>query len=588
MKKILILAIAILFSTASMFAQSAKENVINNYKEKNFEDAAKYIEEAVAQDSKDRDLLVISGDVYFELENYNSAINMYNQALKIKSNDWEILSKLAESYSLKKEHQKAFEYYNKAIEKVKENSKEYYTLKLNYANALIRGDSLKTAELIITQVKSKNSKNPDAYVMLGNLYFAKQIYVLAENNYKEAIAIDASNLSARANLAESYYWLGNAENDSALRNTYYGRCLTEYNSVTTSDPKNAKAWLRQGKILFASGRYDDAASAMNKYIRLRPSDLDGRWILGKSMFEINRCDSAAINLEMVASQIDSLADQANLMLAQCNFESKNYAKSIEKYTPLYNKGVLNTMDQRRLGQCYFMSGDTLKAFELWTTIINLDPQAEANCKLMNNIVKLMTRMQLRTRAIEMGEKWLANSTCDPADKANILFIMGNNYITLATIKDSVPALKLEYATKSLPYLKESNKLDPANIYTYLYLGDAYVKLDSVPKGIEYYQSGIAKAKSDTAKYGRQLTASYQKTCGLYLKDKKYTELKKLAQEWTVDQPNSEWSWFYLAIAYHSLENVAEAKKYYKKVLAINPNNQLARKQITALDANSGE
>lgn len=581
MKKMLILAIAILFSTASMFAQTAKENVINNYKEKNYEDAAKFIEEAVAQDSKDRDFLVVCGDVYFELDNYNSAINMYNQALKIKSNDWEVLSKIAESYSLKKEHQKALDYYNKAIGKVKENSREYYKLKLDYANALIRTDSLKKAELIITQVKAKNPKNPDAFVMLGNLYFAKQIFALAENNYKEALELDPSNLSARANLAESYYWLGNGEKDTTLMNEYYRRCLEEYNKVTTAEPKNAKAWLRQGKILFASTRFPEAAATLNQYIKLRPSDLDGRWMLGKSMFEINRCDSAATNLEMVASKIDSLADQANLMLAQCYSESKTYDKSIVKYKPLYEKGVLTAPDQRRYGQAYFFSGDTLKAFEIWNTLIKADPNDEANCRYMTIMIKLMTKMQLRTQAIEIGDYWLANSKCDQADKANILFIMGNNYINLDTDTDHSPA------RKSIVYLNQAIAIDPMNIYAYLYVGDAYVKLDSVPKGIEFYKSGIYKAKSDTVKYGKQLVASYNKICGLYLKDKKYAELKKTAQDWTVDQPSSEWGWFYLAIAYHSTEDRDNARKYYKKVLMINPNNQLARKQLTALDS-SGE
>jgi len=584
MKKILILAIAILFSTASIFAQTAKENVINNFKEKNFEDAAKFIESAVAQDSKDRDFLVVCGDIYSELGKFNQAINMYNQALKIKSNDWEVLSKLAETYSLNKEHQKALENYNKAIEKVKENSKEYYKLKLDYANALIRSDSLKSAELIITQVKSKNPKNPDAYIMLGNLYFAKQIFALAESNYKQAIDIDPNNTSARANLAESYYWLANTEKDSSLMNEYYGRCVEEYSKVTTVDPKNAKAWLRQGKILFASNRSAEAVGVLNKYIKLRPSDLDGRWMLGKSMFKIGQCDSAATYLELVASKIDTLANEANLMLAQCNYTSKDYKKSVEKYQPLYEKGVLSQPDIRTYGKSLFYLGDTLKAFDVWTPVVKANPQDPQNCIFMNIMIKLMTKMQLRTRALEIADIWLANSTCDQADKANILFIMGNNYINLATEKDSVPALKLEYATKSINFLKESVKLDATNIYSYLYLGDAYVKLDSVAKGLEFYQTGIVTAKSDTAKYGKQLLASYSKICSIYLKDKKYNDLKKIAQEWTVDQPKAEWSWFYLALAYHSLGDAAEAKKYYKKVLTINPNNQLARKQISALES----
>jgi len=510
-----------------------------------------------------------------------------NCLLKIKGNDWETMQKIAESYSLKKDSKKSFEYYNKAIEKVKENSKEYYKLKLGYANALIRADSLKTAEIIITQVKSKNSKNPEAYVMLGNLYLAKRIYALAENNYKQALDLDPTNVDARSNLGESYYWLGNSERDSALMNEYYNRCLTEFNIVTKEDPKNAKAWLRQGKILFAANRYGEAATTLNQYIKLRPSDLDGRWMLGKSMFQIRMCDSAAINLEMVAAKIDSLANEANLMLAQCNYENKDFPKAIEKFLPLYSKGVLSAIDQHRLGQAYFMSADSLKAFEVWTKLAVDSTSYTSSCKLMSNMMKLMTKMLLRTRAIEMGELWLKNATCEPSDKANVLFVMGNNYIFLATAKDISPALKIEYSLKSLPYLKESNQLDPANIYTYLYMGDAYVNIDSVKKGLEYYQFAINRCKEDTLKYSKQLLASYNKICGSYLNQKKYPELKKISQEWSIDQPKVEWGWFYLAIAYHSMGESADAIKNYKKVLAINPNNATARKQISALNS-SGE
>jgi tetratricopeptide (TPR) repeat protein len=307
-------------------------------------------------------------------------------------------------------------------------------------------------------------------------------------------------------------------------------------------------------------------------------------MLGKSMFQIKMCDSAAINLEMVASKIDSLADEANLMLALCNYENREYSMAIPKFEVLYSKGKLSAIDQHRLGQSYFMTTDSLKAFEVWTKLAKDSTTYSSSCKLMSNMVKLMTKMQLRTRAIEMGELWLSNATCELNDKANVLFIMGNNYINLASDNESDPILKADYATKSINVLKESSQLDPTNIYTYLYIGDAYVKLDSVPKGLGYYQMAINRAKEDTLKNSKQLLASYNKICGSYLTTKKYTELVKLAQEWTVDQPKVEWGWFYLAVAYQNLQNADNAIKYYKKVLAINPNNQTARKQISALNS----
>jgi len=443
---------------------------------------------------------------------------------------------------------------------------------------LILADSLDKAEKIIIAIKSKERENPEVFLKLGNLYFAQRIFALAETNYKTVLEFEPENIPARISLAVSYYWLGNQESANAdLRNEYYSRCLAEWGIVSEKDPKNAKAWFMQGKILYFAKKYRESAKAFEEYILLRPSDIDARWMLGKSYFQVAMCDKARVNLEMVAEKNDSLKDEAKLFLAQCFLESEQYPECIEKYNQIQTP--LAMADRRRLGRAYLASGDSLDAYKTWREAYDEDPNDPNNVNFIRLSVLQMGTMKpkMRTEAVELGELWLSNPKAPEKFKQSMLYVVGQHYLFLDSMeKDTTGHIK---SFKAIEFLNKSIAIDSQHVYSYMYLGDAYAKIDSIDKALATFNKSIEIAKQDTAKYKRTMISLYSKAGGIYYKNKQWDELIKLSTDWTAMQPKVEYAWMFLGLAYHSKEDIAQAKKAYKKCLEINPKNKTAKQSL---------
>ena len=119
------------------------------------------------------------------------------------------------------------------------------------------------------------------------------------------------------------------------------------------------------KILFLSKNYVDAAKSLNNYIILRPSGSLGRWMLAQSLEKIGRCDSAVTHLEIVAKEIDSVKIKAQMMIARCTFDNKDYKNAILLFNKASQDTALEVSDYMRLGQAYLLTLDTVNALSIW-------------------------------------------------------------------------------------------------------------------------------------------------------------------------------------------------------------------------------
>ena len=79
-----------------------------------------------------------------------------------------------------------------------------YILNFNYANTKYKLNSYDDAVLIyesmIKSSKVSNSDKSEAYYNLGNIYFLKEEYGLALENYKKALDFNPNDLDAKYNI----------------------------------------------------------------------------------------------------------------------------------------------------------------------------------------------------------------------------------------------------------------------------------------------------------------------------------------------------------------------------------------------------
>ena len=569
-------------TVTSLFGQNTADQVRSLAESKDYPEAAKLLPEALKENWKNTDFVMLAGDIYQNLDDYKKALEMFQRAEDLEGDEPYILRKIGTMHSLLGEHKKALEVLKEAVD---EDEDDVYS-HLALADAFIRADSLSKAELEITRAKDINSDIPEPWVALGDLYFAQRVYELAKNNYEKALAIDEDLVEARLKLATSYYWLANREADSELRNEYFSRALKEYNRVTKQNPKNANAFFQQGKILYFAARYPTAAQAFYEYVKLRPEGYLGRWYLSQALYEVGKCDSAAPHLEVVAQNIDSVKTKARFLLARCYFDNGQDKKAEELYTKLSESETLDLKDMQRWGRSAFNMGDTARALDIYQETIEMYPGE--TCRLMLGIGKTLIPRQEYDRAIYLLRKRVTTPDCQNDRDVEAYYWLGRTYFLAAdAAADSLKPMKLDSAEWAL---KEAVATDSTYLNSYVYLGDVYAAQENYDAAVDNFEYAIEQAGQDTTDTGQQIIKmSYSKLAGIKLDQKKYSELVRIGLKWIDLQPEEVFPYIYTAVGYqgqavgdNAQEMKAKACEYYNRALRIDPKNKIANQNRNAL------
>jgi len=152
-------------------AQSPVTKFRNLVSEKKYEEAALIAPQALAEMPNDADFSISVGDVYFELEEYNNALDAYRKAFKINNKNNSYVAKIADALSALNQTKEAIDELQKILNKDKKNVE----LIISLANAYLTADDINNAQLQITNARSIDSKNPRVFFMLGNIYYKQSI-----------------------------------------------------------------------------------------------------------------------------------------------------------------------------------------------------------------------------------------------------------------------------------------------------------------------------------------------------------------------------------------------------------------------------
>jgi tetratricopeptide (TPR) repeat protein len=569
--KWIIAFIAITLIPTAGFAQSNFEKAKKFVAERDFLNAYPYALPAVKDSPKNVEVLLLAGDIYLEMEKPDSAVQFYVKAEDIDDKTL-VLRKLGKGLARAGKYPEAVKIIKKAIKK---DDKDAYNL-LALADVYLKADSLKQAEMTIIAAKDINKKIPDGFVALGDLYYAQRVYELARMNYEEGLKLDENLTEARIKLATAYYKLANAEPDKELSNELFGRSLKEWNTVTKADPKNATAFYEQGKIFFLADKYGEAAKSFYQYTLLRPEGWMGLWYLAQSSFKIGQFDSAVKQLELVRTKIDTVRDQATLMIAESQFELKRYKESASNYASAKQAATVNPklkfelVDFERWGYAAILSGDTATAIQNFRIVTDGDNK---KCNLMFRFGFLLRERKQYSEAIAMFHKLIAADCTDSTSKLNS--IKARLFIGMSYFSDNKP-------DSAIVALHEFIQLDPNNLYGRIMLANSFNALkqsDSAKKALlEAFEVG--KQNTNTSK--RDMENVLSELCRIYIEAKDYSNLLKISKQWLEINPESVNAYLYMAVAQQGNGDKDSACKSYREVLKRDKDNKAAKQNVKAL------
>ncbi len=418
-------------------------------------------------------------------------------------------------------------------------------------------DSLKSAEITLYQAQQLDTKDVRSYVGLAELYERQHIPELAIGQFEQALKLDPNDEGVHSSLAGLYL---------RLRPPKYNESAKEWLQVIRIDSNYADAYYQVGNLYFLGKQFQNAAFYAGKYVKLKPNDVNGQWLYARSLTEAGQYQEALPALQAVASN-DSLKALSLLLLARSYFYSKDYPKALDIYK---NAKSLDPKDLGFYGDALIVSGDTAGGIDQLKKSLVGDTIRTPQEKLQtqNAIGNLLYQQK---RYDESAQVFAKIADANPSVDA---YLSAGEIYGIAKKSDSA---KL--------YYDKALAINPNSVKVLMQIALNEVSSDSTEEALASFnklrEAAKASNSADTAAIAEGLIAYHYAA----LKDWKAAVEHFEPAVTTLEASNSPYLTSYtlvLAQSYHQLHQFDKAKKYYEKVLKLDPNNEGAKQGLEYL------
>ena len=412
-------------------------------------------------------------------------------------------------------------------------------------------DSIKPAEIALYQALGKNDKDVRPYLVLGELYEKQRTRELAITQYEEAKKLDPNDVTVRAKLAGLYY-----------RTRQYNESIKEWIELTKIDESFSEAFYQIGYLYFLADQNANAAKAFKTYTEKEPNDIKGHWMYARALTENNQFQQALPALEKV-SQNDSLKKESELLLAKSYTFSKEYDKAINIYKA---RTQMAPADYDAYARALVMVKDTAGSIaQLKKAIVDDTDRTEA--------------AQLGTQKLLTGLLTATKRYSEAADVFNQILLKNptaENYSALAYIYSQEGNLD-----KGREAYDKALEKAPNNLSILMAIGGMYAKDPTDVRMKDAYQLAATEAEKVGNK-DVQGQAEFRVGHHYYSVKDYATAVPRLLKATTLIADNAVFRkdlYLLLAVSYHQQQDLPNAKKWYQKVLEVDPSNKTAKDML---------
>ncbi len=268
-----------------------------------------------------------SGYLYNIQKKSQQAIDSYNKYLSFLPKDAEALNNVGVSYYNIANYEKALDYYNQSLS-VKPTAKTYTNMGLVY---LKQNLAEKAAERFDKAIALEKDKAFATYFIAGKSYYDN-------GNGEKAAGYFTKAVAANGNHAPSLYYLGLL----SLTKKDSTKALDYFTKAITADKMYAEPLQKRGDLYFCKKQFDKAITDYNNAITLNPRLMDSYLPLGKAYMELGRYNDAVDALENAVMTDRNLGKTIYLQLGNLY---RDNLKQYERANGYYQKYLeLNPMD----------------------------------------------------------------------------------------------------------------------------------------------------------------------------------------------------------------------------------------------------
>ena len=418
---------------------------------KDFEGAVDYASKARGMNMQDPDPLILLGNIYFETGNYDGAIRMYQDALKIVPENARLLYNMASALYKKGDDFTAAEYYKRAagIDRIGEVALKSYirlgviyiaqgvydraeeflrqalairpndaTAHYNLGIAYLRQNKNEEALQELSRAEEAGGTDTAMLERLGDAYFSINNLDRSMTVYQRILALSDRNVRILSRIGEIYYKMGDLE-----------RAYDAYSKITRMEPatENARAaYLNMGNILDDEKRYNEAIEAYQKALAISPKDDSAYFNLGVAYRHAGRAEEAVRSWKKAAA-LNTGSPSPLLAIADMYYESGIYDQAELAYSDVIARWPNLAEPHFKMGSIYNKRNQTEYALNAFRRVVQLDNKSDLARRAYINIALISTRTRQDEDTLESAENSVQKALLIAPGDAQGLLALGTIY-----------------------------------------------------------------------------------------------------------------------------------------------------------------
>lgn len=501
----------------------------SSYMLEQYEEAIEYFNNALAIDSNNKHSWFYLGICFFKIDKFEESIQSYQKVLEIDPNDNQVWFYKGISFYRLEKYKNSIECYNKALKDKPEDSQTWFYK--GVSNHLLK--EYKMALNCFDKVIEYDPEFLDAWNKKAVVYYDLDEFEKAINCCEKVIKIKPRNKQALYNIGLSLLNLG--KDIQAIH--LFEQLITYY-----PDFKPVK--IKLGFSLYKIEEFNKALKIFEELIEIDPNDCEALNNKGNCFQSLNRDEDAIICYEKIL-KIDSDYKFAWYNKGLSLYNLGQFQKALECYDKslnidpnyidaLINKGNTNcSLHKYKLG---------IKDYD---RALEIKPD---NTRALFNKGKALIILEKYEDALECYNQFISN---DQNDK-NVWFETG-------TLNH-----RLKRNEVAIECYEEVLKLDPQFIEAMNNIGVIYAELNKYKKAIKQYNKALnIEPNSKGILNNKSIVLG---------KLERFTEaIENLDNALNID-PNYKEAWFNKGVLFGKIENYKESIKCFEEVLRIDPDD----------------
>ncbi len=350
---ILIMLISPLVLTGCSKGGKNYNNGVSAFEDGDYKTAAEEFSEAITLNPDSGDYFIAYGDTLLMQENYEEAVNIYNQVITDKDNT-----------IVKQNNKRA--YYGKGV--------AYYNM-AEYDKAIKQFD-------LASSVDELEDLDLDILLYKGNTQLDAGLYEDAVSTYTLAIGIDSKDTNIYYNRSMAYKELEDYSNAEA-----------DMNTIISLEPDNYEYYFDYYFLLEDQNKLEQANEILDNITRIKIEDQVGFFNNAKANFYLGNYSSA--NEGFLKAVTDGILE-ANYYLARIKEQEEDYEGAISYYEEFLNinfdeyfvEDYYISLGANQAGYCYIQVEEFEKALEKLDKGLELDIVSTNQALLSNKVVAL--------------------------------------------------------------------------------------------------------------------------------------------------------------------------------------------------------